>query len=104
MTDGSLFTFIDALKSLWWAGWVMGLCFGGMFSVLLRLATKDQKAYFLREQHHAIAHEKWNELYKESQRLSLDLLKSHEPEQYEIALKGLSELYANDLIKRHSKT
>jgi hypothetical protein len=99
----SLSMFIVALKSLWWLGWVGATAGWLLFFAMERAATQVNGFYRDREQGWADQCDKWQALYKEQQRLSLDLLKVHQPEDYEEAIQGLSEIYARDILKRNAR-
>lgn len=99
----SLSIVIVALKSLWWLAWAMAITGWLAFFTLERVARQVNSFFREREDGWVAQCEKWQALYKAQQRLSLDLLKVHQPEDYEEAIHGLSEIYTRDILKRHAK-
>lgn len=80
----------------WLFSGIMVLCL--VVPVIQNRLIKRQAEHIVFLRNHA---DQQHELFLSSQRLSLDLMRKYEPEEYELACQALSELYTADLLKRN---
>lgn len=85
---------------------VMAILFGLLFIISEVRAYCDQKIikkYREMVDSYSDINSKWISLYEDAKDLSMDLLREHQPDDYEECIQRLSELHTKAIMKRNAR-